>query len=637
MRWLQTKTIAVVLAVAAGCGSSRPKLDNATLTGRRIDDVDIDGNDEFSDSAIIAGLAHRPRDGLIFRSYTYYDPLALRVDKRRVAAFYHERGYFDAKVTSVQVRRDGEDIDLRFRVKEGEATKISAVEVEGIVGGLRAELLEIAAKADVKRGERFRHPIYLETKVQLRRAVQHRGYARAAVDGRVEIDREAREARVVYTVEPGRLYRFGDVVVEGNKIVPDSVVLERVDWRRDDLFDPVALDRTRARLLDLRVFTSVRLDFEPAGDGSDLLKIKVKVSEGTRNLLKLGGGVLFDPTRLEVRAIGRYTRKGVFDPLTSLRSEVRPGYVLLSTEDFDNNLTFEGLVGLERIDFLFPRVRLRANATVEREVAEAYTTFGPGLRLSVDRPFFRDRLRITAGWVFRYLLALTPEDDIIAAALNVDEPYRLGYFEQSAILDLRDQPILPSSGFYAAMRAEQGTVAAGGRFDYLRFLAELRGYLPVSERLVLAVRAAGGILNSSGSEPVTQRFYSGSINHRGFGFRRLSPFAIDASGQREPLGGEGLIEASGEVRLRVATFKSFPVRLVTFLDAGDVAETFSAINFSQLHLAIGFGFRWDLPIGPLRIDVGRRINRTAIMEPDGTLNPDPNSLWAFHFGLGEAF
>lgn len=633
-------TIAVALAVviAAGCGASRPKLDNATLTGRRIDDVDIDGNNEFSDSQIIAGLAHRPRDGYVFRSYTHYDPLALRVDQRRVVAFYNERGYFDAKVTSVRVRRDGEDIDVRFRVKEGEPTKISAVKIEGIKGDLRFELLKIAGEADVKPGARFRHPSYLDTKVLLRRAVQLRGYARAKVEGRVEIVRESHEAHVIYSVTPGQLYRFGDIVVDGNQIVPDSVVLERIDWRRDDLFDPDALDRTRARLLELRVFSSVRLDYAPAGDGTDLLDITVKVSEGNRNLLKLGGGVLFDPSRLEVRAIGRYTRKGVLDPLTNLRSELRPGYVLLSTEDFQNELTFEGLIGLERIDFLFPRVRLRVNGTVEREITEAYTTLGPGARLSLDRPFFRDRLRVTAGWVFRYLLSFVPKDDSIAAALALDEPYRLGYFEQSVILDLRDQPILPSRGFYASMRAEQGTIAAGGKFDYLRFLAELRGYLPVSERLVLAFRAASGILNTSGSEPVTQRFYSGSVNHRGFGFRRLSPFAFDDSGeQREPIGGSGLVEASGEVRLQLTTFKSFPVRLVGFVDAGDVEQTFDAIDLANPHVAVGFGFRWDLPIGPLRLDFGRRVNRLDAMEPDGALNPDPGARWAFHFGLGEAF
>jgi translocation and assembly module TamA len=647
MRWLDThqhrvfpeRTLAALLGalVLAGCGGARPKLDDSTLAGRRIDDVDIDGNDEFSDSEIIAGLAHRPRDGWVFRSYTYYDPLALRVDRRRVAAFYHERGYFNAAVASVAIERDGEDIDLRFRVNEGEATEIGTVEIEGIVGPLRDRLLAIAAGADIEPGERFRHPVYLETKVLLRRAVLARGYARAHVDGRVEVDRDTRQARVIYTVTPGQLYRFGDVVVDGNKIVPSSVVLERIDWERDDLFSPEALDRTRIRLLELRVFNSVRLDYATAGGGTDLVNITVKVSEGNRNLLKLGGGVLFDPTRLEVRAIARYTRKGVLDPLTNLRSEVRPGYVLLSTEDFENQLTFEGLVGLERIDFLFPRVRLRATTTVEREIAEAYTSLGPGLRLSLDRPFLRDRLRVSAGWVFRYLFSFEPEDAILAAALGVEEPYRLGYYEQSAILDLRDQPILPRSGFYAAARAEQGTAGAAGAFEYLRFLGEVRAYLPVNQRLVLAFRAAGGILRSRGSEPVTQRFYSGSANHRGFGFRRLSPFAIDESGEAEPLGGAGLAEASGEFRFRITTLKSFPVRLVFFVDAGDVREQFADIDFARPHVAVGFGFRWDLPIGPLRFDLGRRVNRIGAMESDGTLNPDPNSPWAFHFGLGEAF
>lgn len=628
---------ALVIAGLAGCGGARPKLEESVLVGRRIDDVEIEGNDEFSDSEIIEGLAHRPRQGWVFRSYTHYDPLALRVDERRISAFYRERGYFGAGVTSVKIRKDGEDIDVRFRVKEGQPTRIGAVAVEGVTGPLRRELAAVAAGAGIERGARFRHPLYLETKVLLRREALSRGYAAARVDGTVEVDRDTREARVVYRVALGQLYRFGTVEVKGNQLIPDTVVLDRIDWEPGELFDPAALDRTRTRLIELRVFNSVRLDYEPVGGGADQVAVTVEVSEGNRNVLKLGGGFLFDPTRLEVRAIGRYTRKGVLGPLTNLRSELRPGYVLLSTEDFENELTFEGLVGLERIDFLFPKVRLRATTSVEREVAEAYTTLGPGLRLSLDRPFWRDRVVITAGWVFRYLLLFNPEDSVIADVLDVEEPYRLGYFEQNVILDLRDRPILPTSGFYAAVRAEEGSAAAGGAFDYLRLLAEARAYIPVTDRLVFAARGAAGILRTRGDEPITQRFYSGSADHRGFAFRRLSPFAIDASGEREPVGGAGLIETSFEARLRLTTLKSFPLRLVTFVDAGDVRESFDAIDLGNPHVAVGLGLRWDLPIGPLRIDLGRRVTRTGLMEADGALNPAPGSLWAFHFGLGEAF
>ena len=88
--------------------------------------------------------------------------------------------------------------------------------------------------------------------------------------------------------------------------------------------------------------------------------------------------------------------------------------------------------------------------------------------------------------------------------------------------------------------------------------------------------------------------------------------------------------------MRVATFKSFPIRVVGFVDAGDVRESFADIDLAKPHVAVGLGFRWDLPIGPLRVDVGRRVNRTGAMT-DGALNPDPNAVWAFHFGLGEAF
>jgi outer membrane translocation and assembly module TamA len=52
-----------------------------------------------------------------------------------------------------------------------------------------------------------------------------------------------------------------------------------------------------------------------------------------------------------------------------------------------------------------------------------------------------------------------------------------------------------------------------------------------------------------------------------------------------------------------------------------------------LHWATGVSFRpYYLPIGPIRLDLAYRLNRT-----DGPKDPLPGNHWAFIFSLGEAF
>ena len=46
-----------------------------------------------------------------------------------------------------------------------------------------------------------------------------------------------------------------------------------------------------------------------------------------------------------------------------------------------------------------------------------------------------------------------------------------------------------------------------------------------------------------------------------------------------------------------------------FYDIGDAFDDNQSINFSDLREALGFGFRWNSPAGPLRIEFGHPLDR----------------------------
>jgi outer membrane translocation and assembly module TamA len=74
-----------------------------------------------------------------------------------------------------------------------------------------------------------------------------------------------------------------------------------------------------------------------------------------------------------------------------------------------------------------------------------------------------------------------------------------------------------------------------------------------------------------------------------------------------------------------------PVGGVVFLDGADVRERFSEIDVASLNWAAGGGVRVFTLVGAVRFDVGYRLNHTGPMEPE------PNSHYAFHLSLGEAY
>src|SRR5215468_224104 len=88
--------LGLAIAAVAGCGT--------TDVTHPVKDVNFKGNHAYSDDDIIDHLATQPPQGWLFKTPLEYDRVGLQLDRRRVEAFYRERGYFSAQVTDVNVQ-----------------------------------------------------------------------------------------------------------------------------------------------------------------------------------------------------------------------------------------------------------------------------------------------------------------------------------------------------------------------------------------------------------------------------------------------------------------------------------------------------------------------------------------------------
>jgi outer membrane translocation and assembly module TamA len=67
-----------------------------------------------------------------------------------------------------------------------------------------------------------------------------------------------------------------------------------------------------------------------------------------------------------------------------------------------------------------------------------------------------------------------------------------------------------------------------------------------------------------------------------------------------------------------------------FVDGGNVFERVTDFDFGELRSAAGFGLRYRSPVGPIRVDLGFKMDRREI---GGRLEPRT----ALHFSIGQAF
>jgi translocation and assembly module TamA len=214
--------------------------------------------------------------------------------------------------------------------------------------------------------------------------------------------------------------------------------------------------------------------------------------------------------------------------------------------------------------------------------------------------------------------------------LGLDESTLIGSYEQSLLVDLRDDKVETRRGAYLEVHAEEGTTAAGGDGDFLRVVPDLRGYFSVGD-VTLAARARAGVL--VGDVPVTRRFFGGGAGgYRGLPGRQLSPFVMSADGAlRVPYGGTALLDLSTEVRVPITTWRDLGFGLAMFVDGGDVTEGWGNIDMGNLHWAAGAGIRVKTLVGAIRADLAYRLTRKGSGEPR---NGDD---FAYHLGIGEAF
>jgi outer membrane protein insertion porin family/translocation and assembly module TamA len=103
-----------------------------------------------------------------------------------------------------------------------------------------------------------------------------------------------------------------------------------------------------------------------------------------------------------------------------------------------------------------------------------------------------------------------------------------------------------------------------------------------------------------------------------------------------PLGGFTLWEAGVELRFPLAGALTGAV----FSDASDVSARRLSFRWDRPHLSVGFGLRYDTPVGPVRFDLGLRVpgmQAPADAADEGVPGTIFGAPLAASFGIGESY
>jgi len=232
-------------------------------------------------------------------------------------------------------------------------------------------------------------------------------------------------------------------------------------------------------------------------------------------------------------------------------------------------------------------------------------------------------------------------------AVNVSS---VGY---TVAFDTRNVPQSPTSGVFASF--SQDLAGVGGDVNYIRSVADARGYYPITNKITLVGRVQGGAIEGWGGDDLrlTDLFFKGGETIRGFkragyGPRDAceNPITGNRVGncQQDSLGGKLYWATTAEVRFPFPLIPdSLGMQGAVFMDAGSLWDpSQSAIDAvypappvgegsfindsSQVRLSTGFSIIWQSPLGPLRADIAQAL-----------LKADYDETEIFRFGASTNF
>lgn len=541
-----------------------------------------------------------------------------------VRRLYISDGYLNVIVQEPHyaLSQDGTQMDIDVAIVEGRQYSFGNVEFGGntVYGAdeLRKELDDLLHQpytdrrvADIPR----RLQTYYKARGYYDVKVDAAGSPTAASGGRVPV-------RV--TVAAGPVYYFDGSAVTGLQKLRPGYVTKRFSKLSGQKYNPQLVDDKFREMMKSGLFNMLQIKPVPVNANQLRLDIAAEEAKSKEFGFSLGYG-----SYVGLIVGASYRERDLFGygrPLTTSAEYSSRGY--------KGDILYED-------PYLFDTDNhLKARISALTYDFDGYSKFELGGRLDLSRDITK-QYNVTGILSSRHVEVTSASIDPIFLGRTSYLVNSVGYTQR---LDLRKSPLVSPRGFVIDQTLDYAGSGLGSQIDFVRATGRVSYYLSFAKekadvtdvntateeqvspsvrwfrRTMLAFGARAGVIEGTGGSgiPIDERFFNGGgTTVRSFGERELGP-----KDDGDPIGGEYFSVFNAEY--------TFPIygelQLAVFADAGNLLADASDAGFANMRYAVGLGLRYQLPIGPLRIDYG--------------VNPAPRddeAFGAFHFSFGFAF
>ena len=644
----------------------------------RIAEVEIGGNVSLPRSELDPGLRLRPGQPFVGGRLDAGVAAIQDLYRRRGFAAVRVRSSVDplpATAASSQVA-----VIIRIVIIENVQTIVGSLRLVGNRSVPEASLLE---GLGLRAGSEFVGLQMAADRDAIQLKYGNLGYLNAIVEVSPGLSADSSLADIVFTVQEGSRMFVDHVLIVGNVRTGRETIERELQIRPGDPLGLAALTESHRRITALGLFRRTRIT-QLAHGNEALRDVVITVEEVPPTTVGYGGGfevsqrirrgeepggLASEQLEFAPRAFFEITRRNLFGKnrtvnfftRISLRSKNVPTFPtdgpLRGVSDSGYGFSEYRVLGTFREPQVFGIAATAfLTATIEQQIRSSFNFARRAFDAALNR-----RISRAASVSGSYQVQSTRLFD--ERVRQSDRPLidrlfpqvLLASFSASGVHDTRDDQLGPSAGQYFSAIGQLAARPIGSEVGFVKsyFTAQLFRTLSRSNGIVVAGSARIGMatgfprdvvrggdqgesmLDPSGQPivdvvkdlPASERFFAGGdTTVRGFAIDQLgTPDTIDKDGI--PIGGSALVIFNVELRVPVGG----GVGVVGFFDSGNVFERTTDIDLGQLRSAVGLGLRYRSPVGPIRLDIGFKVNRRDLVPG----RPEKWAVW--HISLGQAF
>ena len=579
---------------------------------RNVCEIEIKGNKAIDDGDIKDVLLTKERSILRLRFSAPLIEENLKKDVERIKELYYREGFLDVEVGEpkvVEVDKKKGCYKVVYTIKkEGKRYKFGKITFEGNTLFTSKELLKLS-KA-VRTGKTFNREVLGKFISKITRKYGELGFIFANVIPEEKINFENHTVNIKFHIFEGERAYIRRINITGNISTRDRTIRRELDFYEKGIFNTIKLERSIRRLFNTGYFENV--DVKPKIVEKNKVDVNVDVKERLTGMFSVGVGY---SSVSQFVMMAQLSKGNLFGTGDSAAISFQGGSKVLY---FD--ISYNHKWWLDKPQNISYRLYNRKNEYF------TYTSHKTGFSTMVSRRFWED-WRIGLGYLIERDKISDISDDAPDIIKNEEGITTVGMTTGFISRDLRDNRFLPHKGSYFSITTQVAGNFLGGKENFYKVVADYSKYFNLNDLsdnweipFVVSFHTRMGFAESFGNTaklPIDYRFYvGGDSTVRGFRWGEAGP--TDEYGN--PEGANRELVFNFEVGYDVTRM----LRLISFFDIG--GGWWNEFKIKDMRKGAGIGLRVLTPMGPIRLDVGWKLDR----KPGETANE-------WHFGLGSYF